>query len=169
MKKYISALIISVVTTLSVWGVNQFTKADLSFYPTRGMVYINVWEEWCQPCVKELPELKKLSDKYLGVRTYLVSDTKNQDKAKALLKALKIEGFREIYSDEKTEELKSLFSQQESQGVPKHIIIKDGKVIYKKVGSGPDILKELEEHFQKYDGVAVVTKDDEGNKCLVLK
>ena len=157
MKNFTWPLLLAAIITALLAGVNQFTKADLGYYPTRNLVYINVWEEWCQPCVQELPELTKLQEKYPAVQGFLVSDETDVDKAKALLEKLKVQGFREIYSNEKTTELQSLFNQQESQAVPKHIILNDGKVVYQKVGSGPEVLKEIEEQFKKYTTAVEVT------------
>lgn len=166
MKKYTLIFITSTIVFSLVYLVNQFTKPDLKNFPTRGLIYINVWEEWCKPCIEELPELHKMNENIIGVKFYLVSDSQEQEKAKELLKSLKIEGLEEIYSDDIVKELSGLFNGQESQVVPKHIIIQDGKVIYKRVGSDAEILKEIEQKLKTSGGLRVEVKEDKEVKKI---
>ncbi|MBW8362520.1 MAG: TlpA family protein disulfide reductase [Kaistella sp.] len=155
MKNYLTIFITSAFILGLVFFVNQYTKPDLKSYPTRDLVYINVWEEWCKPCIAELPELQKLEDRYVTVKFFLLSDSKDTEQAKNLLKKLKIDGFKEIYDSEKQTEIGGIFSGSDVGVVPKHIIINDGKVVYKSVGSGPEIIKEIEKVFRENHAVMV--------------
>ena len=38
---------------------------------------VNFWAPWCKPCVKEMPELKRLVEKHSGVRFHFVSVERN--------------------------------------------------------------------------------------------
>lgn len=168
MKNYLTILITSALILGLVFFVNQYTKPDLKSYPTRGLVYINVWEEWCKPCIAELPELQKLEDRYVTVKFFLLSDSKDTEIAKNLLKKLKISGFKEIYDTEKQTEIAGIFSGSEAGVVPKHLIINDGKVIYKSVGSGPEIIKEIEKVF-KDNRAVYVESTDKGTQTATKK
>lgn len=45
---------------------NVLTSLDLSDYAGRWVV-VNYWAKWCKPCIKEIPELNALDERYPGV------------------------------------------------------------------------------------------------------
>ena len=57
------------------------TKAALSDYAGKGkIVLVDFWASWCGPCIKEIPNLKKIHEKYADKVTVLsvaISDKRN--------------------------------------------------------------------------------------------
>ena len=47
-------------------------------------VYLDLWATWCAPCIKELPDLKKLAEKYKGqnIKIISISIDKEEDQQK---------------------------------------------------------------------------------------
>ncbi|MDH5179790.1 MAG: TlpA family protein disulfide reductase [Gammaproteobacteria bacterium] len=56
------------------------------------VVMINFWASWCAPCRQEMPHLENLYNKYhkLGFTILGVNVEENSDKAKSLLKDIKV-------------------------------------------------------------------------------
>lgn len=65
---------------------------------------VNFWATWCAPCVKEMPTLEKLQEKYAGrglrVLAIAMDDGLSEEKLTDFLKRHKIEGLVPQYWDE---------------------------------------------------------------------
>ena len=62
----------------------------LSDFLEKGLVILDFWATWCEPCKKELPELSKIQDKYkeqITVLTISCDKPRKKDKAKAYIKS----------------------------------------------------------------------------------
>lgn len=95
------------------------------------VVYIDVWATWCGPCIKEIPDLKKLEAEYHNkdVDFLSVSVDKQDDykKWEAFLIKEKLGGVQLFAGDKKEEIVKPY----DISGIPRFILIgKDGKIIY---------------------------------------
>lgn len=95
------------------------------------VVYIDVWVTWCGPCIKEIPDLKKLEAEYHNkdVDFLSVSVDKQDDykKWEAFLIKEKLGGVQLFAGDKKEEIVKPY----DISGIPRFILIgKDGKIIY---------------------------------------
>ena len=67
-------------------------QVKLSDFLEKGLVVLDFWTTWCEPCKKELPELSKIQDKYkehITVITISCDKPRNKDKAKAYIKSKK--------------------------------------------------------------------------------
>lgn len=56
-------------------------KTSLSDFKGK-YVYIDVWASWCGPCVKEIPSLKKLEEKYHSKKIAFISISVDENKQK---------------------------------------------------------------------------------------
>jgi len=87
-------------------------------------VYIDVWATWCGPCLKELPHLKKVEEKYKGKNVVFVSISEdypqNVGKWKKMIKDKKMGGVQLIVSKETQVQLDSFFK---ISGIPRFIIL----------------------------------------------
>ncbi|MEE2827943.1 MAG: TlpA disulfide reductase family protein [Myxococcota bacterium] len=66
------------------------SNVSLSDYLGKKVILVNFWATWCDPCLKEMPELNKmqeeLGDSGLQVISISVDDAKDHSKVKALIK-----------------------------------------------------------------------------------
>lgn len=68
-------------------------QVKLSDFLEKGPVILDFWATWCEPCKKELPALSKIQDMYkdsLTVITISCDKPRKKDKAKAYIKAQKL-------------------------------------------------------------------------------
>lgn len=95
------------------------------------LVYIDVWAQWCVPCLNEIPSMKKLVEDYAdkNVEFVGVSIDKMEDKAKweAMVKEKDLKGIQ-VLADQ---DWKSQFAKDYNvMGIPRFILIDaEGKII----------------------------------------
>jgi peroxiredoxin len=68
-------------------------QVKLSDFLEKGPVILDFWATWCEPCKKELPALSKVQDMYndsITVITVSCDKPRNKNKAKAYIKAQKL-------------------------------------------------------------------------------
>ena len=53
------------ITAFKTNDLNGNTYTN-SMFARSGLTMINVWATWCDPCIKELPDLQRVSDNYSG-------------------------------------------------------------------------------------------------------
>ncbi|WP_412468237.1 TlpA family protein disulfide reductase [Pedobacter sp. KLB.chiD] len=81
-QKYISEITSSYQNLVAT--VNHVQAPDFNFISSTGnmvslkslkgkYVYIDIWATWCAPCIAQIPELKKLEEKYRNKNIYFVS------------------------------------------------------------------------------------------------
>lgn len=86
------------------------------------IIYLDIWATWCSPCRKEMPFSKELEKSLNSDKVdfaYLCIDSK-EDKWKALISEIGIEGSNYLATDEQSRFIYQLF---EMDGVPQYILI----------------------------------------------
>lgn len=117
----------------------EYTLASFKGKP----VYIDIWATWCMPCIKEIPDLKKLEKEFHNSITF-VSIAYNDDKARweKYIKDENLGGVQLFTTDSNV----SFFKEYNVAGIPRFILIdKEGKIIDSnaKRPSNPEIREEL--------------------------
>ena len=103
------------------------------------IVVLDFWATWCGPCVKSLPDVKKVIDGYPESTVTLITINQNESKAKikSFLKSRKLD-FKVAMDDG---EISDKFKVE---AIPQTVIIDaDGKVQFVKVGVTNDMEKKL--------------------------
>ena len=103
------------------------------------VVVLDFWATWCGPCVKSLPDVKKVIDGYPESTVTLITINQNESKAKikSFLKSRKLD-FKVAMDDG---EISDKFKVE---AIPQTVIIgSDGKVQFVKVGVTNDMEKKL--------------------------
>lgn len=137
------------------WTAKDFagTEVSLSEFKDK-IVLMDFWASWCGPCVKALPSIEELRQKYepkgvvfLGMNSE--RDEAGLDKAKKIL-AEKSIGIRQVRASRK------VMDAYRIDGIP-HLVIIDGKGVLRVVhsGFGPTTAKEISE---KLDALTSATE-----------
>lgn len=85
-------------------GIENFKGGTTSLKDLKGTyLYIDIWATWCGPCLKELPELKKLADDYrkssnIQFVSISVDKPKDRDKWRAMVKEKQMPGIQ-LFAD----------------------------------------------------------------------
>lgn len=102
---------------------------NLRLQEQRGrVVMINFWATWCAPCRQEMPHLAKLYDKYRGSGFELLAVNVDEEQAKAMGLAQKLNlKFPVLFDGEK----KQVAGLYDLKAMPSTVIIdRDGRVRY---------------------------------------
>ncbi len=124
---------------------SKITKATFSDYK---ITLIDYWSTSCKPCIKELPELVKLYDKYKekGVNFISVADDKTQqrmDLANKIFKENKVTW--KSYFDTTKEFTRKL----NAGGYPLFIIVdRNGKIVSKELGGQETLDSTIEKYLK---------------------
>jgi len=117
-------------------------------------IIINVWDTWCQPCWKEMPELNQLVEKYANDDIIFIAlSESSQEKAEEALKE-KNQQFNYQLFYKQQELINLLYTYKlshEIDALPLHLVInKEGKIEFyfmgydqEKMLSVKNYLKEL--------------------------
>ncbi|GGI92809.1 TlpA disulfide reductase family protein [Shewanella gelidii] len=74
---------------------------ETSFGDFKGkIVMVNMWATWCPPCVRELPALERLADKFSAEEFVVLPisiDRDGKDKVEPFLKSVGLESFSTFY------------------------------------------------------------------------
>ena len=93
-------------------------------------VYIDVWATWCEPCLKELPDLQKIGEKYKGKKITFVSisldSTADYNKWKKMVAAKNLGGIQ-LLADKEIES--DFIKKYGIIGIPRFILIDPNGVI----------------------------------------
>jgi len=110
-------------------------------------VYLDIWATWCGPCVREIPKLKELHEKY-GEDIAFVSVSVDPDKEKwsEFLKEKNLRGYQ-LYSGKNFES--EIINDYMVQGIPRFVMIdQEGKIINVDAPRPSD--KETKEIMEKW-------------------
>lgn len=132
----------------------EFNYADLngkmvSLKDFRGkVVYLDLWASWCGPCLREIPDTKKLEEELKGkdVVFLCVSVDRDEDAWKKTVKEKEMPGIHLICKGDFESEIAKLYNVK---GIPRYILIdKNGKIVNVNAnrpssGVKPDIEKLL--------------------------
>jgi peroxiredoxin len=117
---------------------------ELSLQSLKGkVIVINFWFVECKPCVKEIPELNELVEKYKDKNVEFLAFATN--KSDQLHQFLEEKAFNyHIIPDSKAVARAYLVS-----GYPTHVIIdQDSKIQYLTTGLGPTTVKSIEKNLE---------------------
>ncbi|WP_423737272.1 TlpA family protein disulfide reductase [Chitinophaga caseinilytica] len=110
----------------------DFNSKDLNGQPVvssalRGnLVLVQFWASWCKPCIEEMPELKKINEKYNGSPFKLISFSVDKDSL-ACRKAIEKHAMNwtQVFGDVK------LYNEMSYYPIPQlYLIDKNGHTIY---------------------------------------
>jgi peroxiredoxin len=111
-------------------------KVELAQYRDKDVVILDFWATWCPPCVKALPTIGKVAEKYRdkGVVFYAVDLEETPDEVEQFLKDEKLDIPVLFDSDQAVAKLYGV------SGIPQTVLIgKDGTVQVVHVGLKPDL------------------------------
>lgn len=120
------------------------------------VLIINVWESWCVPCIKEIPELNKIKQKYSDKKVLFVALTssKKMDCEKSLSGKNQSFDYIQIYECKNIiDKIDSAFLSgvEKKMGVPQHIIVsKKGEIIELLEGSSSINLYKIKLYLDNY-------------------
>jgi thiol-disulfide isomerase/thioredoxin len=135
--------------TLSpVFNYKNFKGGKSSLEDFKGkFVYIDIWATWCGPCVREIPFLQKLEEKYQDKNIVFVSisiDKQNDiDKWKKMVKDKELGGVQLLADNDWNSNFIKAFGVK---SIPRFILINPNGVVVKAVAdrpSDPELVKEL--------------------------
>lgn len=90
-------------------------------------IYIDLWASWCSPCIAQIPDLKKLEEKY-SEKIHFISIAWNDDKTKWLnmIKKKDLKGVQ-LFATNKNADFFKFFNVK---SIPRFILLdKEGKII----------------------------------------
>lgn len=92
-------------------------------------VYIDVWATWCGPCLRQIPSMKALEEKYRGQNIEIVSisvdSERDKEKWKKVVEARGMQG-TQLYAGQTS----SFHNDYQIRSIPKFILIgKEGEII----------------------------------------
>jgi thiol-disulfide isomerase/thioredoxin len=109
------------------------------------LIYIDFWASWCKPCLEDLPDFKKLQEKFKSEEVKFVS-IGMESKKENLLKIINDHQLNNIhlFDPEQEQDLKKNYS---INGIPRYVLIdREGKIIdhNAKRPSNPELVSQLQ-------------------------
>lgn len=102
------------------------------------IVVIKIWATWCGSCVKEIPDLNALVEKYKNDSSIVFLSITEDNREKIELFLTKRPFAYEHITDAK--KLQDRFYGGLSQEIPKHLVVdKNGNIVFDKSGELPNI------------------------------
>ncbi len=104
-------------------------------------VYIDCWSSFCGPCIKEMPEMKKLSDELKTKNIIFVSISADNDKTKWLskIKEFKLTNTINLCTEGTTHKFHEDYN---AKAFPRYILIDDQGYILDATAGKPSMVKE---------------------------
>lgn len=153
MKKIIILILIIVAGSLMAEKMQDFTLQDingrqvkLSDHLQQGPIILDFWATWCQPCLKFLPELDKLLEKYDNLTVFAVSTDKPRkaDEVKRLVKSFQFKFTTLLDTNGDLQRILNITS------IPRTILLNaEGEIVYDHTGYVTGDEKKLEEEISK--------------------
>jgi cytochrome c-type biogenesis protein len=100
------------------------------------VLLVNLWATWCMPCIKEMPEIQRLSDEmkdnFQAVSITNFNEENSEDAVKKFLLDKKFT-YQQGIADESV--MNSLVKQAKIEAIPVNFVLtKDGKIVKTLVG-----------------------------------
>ena len=101
------------------------------------ILLVSLWATWCQPCLKEMPEIQKLNDEFKdkgfeAVGVTFINEDNSDKQVRDFLKEKKFT-YTQVLSNEKTWD--AMLELSKAPGIPVNFIVsKDGKILETLVG-----------------------------------
>lgn len=112
-----------------VFELSDINGKTISLNDFKGkLVYIDIWATWCLPCIKEIPDLKKMEKYFKGKDIQFISICKGdtEERWRKMVKDKELGGIQLFAPNEEI----SFFKDYSVQGIPRFILIdKNGKII----------------------------------------
>jgi thiol-disulfide isomerase/thioredoxin len=111
-------------------------KLDLASYKDKNVVILDFWATWCGPCVRAMPIIDKVAEKYKdkGVLLFAVNIQEMPDEIKKFLAEAEIDVSVALDSEGATA------AAYLANAIPQTVIVgKDGSVQVVKIGVSPDL------------------------------
>ena len=143
-------ILLMMISSLSAQTLRNFVLDDIngsakSFYNIKGenLTMIDFWTSWCKPCLKAMPELDALYQKYKDQGVELISintdGPRSISKVRPLVKAL------DLSSIVLTDINNHVMADMEVYRLPTMLIVnKKNKVVYRHEGFSVGDEKEIE-------------------------
>ncbi len=107
-------------------------------------IVIDVWASWCPDCIKGMPKVKELQEKYTDVTFLFISMDKNYDAWKKGIEKYNVQGEHYLTSDG----MKGVFGKSiKLDWIPRYMVVdKTGKIALFKVieADDPKLIETLE-------------------------
>jgi thiol-disulfide isomerase/thioredoxin len=112
------------------------------------VLYIDFWAPWCGPCMEEMPNSKKLYEKYVNENIVFIYLAVNcTDKSwKSTIAGKEIKGDHYLLNDQQSKELESKF---QFSGIPRYIIINKEGIVINSDAPRPSEANKLEGIFNE--------------------
>jgi thiol-disulfide isomerase/thioredoxin len=126
------------------WTLYDAAGRTHSLSEYRGKVIVlDFWATWCGPCIRTLPEIQRLHEKYssnelivFGVNCWEESNSTNYMKAQGFTYGLLLKG-EDIAKAYHVDTLPTVY-----------VIGGDGKILYRSIGVGDELSSFLAKHFE---------------------
>lgn len=104
-------------------------------------VYIDCWSSFCGPCLKEIPEMNKLSDEYKNENIVFISISADNDREKWLskIKELKLTNTINLWTSGTNHNFNNDYN---AKAFPRYILIDDKGKILDATAENPSMIKE---------------------------
>lgn len=104
-------------------------------------VYIDCWSSFCGPCLKEMPEMKKLSDEYKTENIVFISISADNDREKWLskIKEFELTNTINLWTTGTTHNFNNDYN---AKAFPRYILIDDNGYILDATADNPSMIKE---------------------------
>lgn len=154
-RKFFFALIIGLLTFSMLQGkqFNDFTLPDIDNNEVRladlvgeGIIILDFWATWCQPCMRLMPELDKINQDYEEVQIIGVNvdNPRSMNRAKSLVRSNRY-SFQTLYDTNQ-----DVMKKYQVTSIPHTIMIdREGKVVYEHIGYQRGDEKELREKIEE--------------------
>lgn len=113
--------------------------------PNNEVVFLNVWQTWCGPCLNEMKSIESLHKKFSNIKFYIISD-EDINKVKKVTEEKNLDLPFFINTDKLPNEIRG-------ESVPRTYIIHNGKVILSETGARkwdtPKVVEFLNKLSQK--------------------
>ncbi len=128
----------------------------LSDFKDKNLVLLDFWASWCAPCIKEIPKMKDMYDRYnkKGLTIISVSLDDNKNKWTNAINKYELKGWPQILSTEDNNNsalnIENICLMYNVSAIPHFILIdKQGKIIARWGYLGKEQLNEIDKILQK--------------------